>query len=602
MNIEASIEKVIGELIYLNNDKGYITYSDIDNTLPDDIISEEQIEIIVNTLEELNIMIQDDNLSIDEVSAEPDLEILDNYKNYGYKHWNALGEFIDNSIGSYENNLAELKRINGPDYKLKVDITVSGNNITIKDNAAGISPEDMQRAFKTGSRPEKNSGKNEFGMGMKTSALWYTNLWKVQTSSIGDNEHKEIIFDLDKILKTRNVKLHVNRRKVDKDLHGTTIILENVRSHPKSVTKEVLVSRLASMYMSYLRNNQLSLTYMGDNINYQKPEVLKTPFTLIPIEQLNKDSLSHIDKNIINDELYRRIEDFGSPILSINWEQKITNFFEAEDGSIIRYSGYLSLLKTTTEGDNVIRLFRRKRAIVNAYRPHSIFGKDGSISSNRIFGEIHIEDLPVTYNKDNFLWGNNESLFLKSLISYLNSENCIPILKQAKLYRKKNDPERGIEVRNKYVEKYKEKYSNEEYKKQVSSILEHSKESIEEPKNHSNLERSDELLNVDFNSDTYKVYLQFYQGSKLDRLFYIDNHAELPSDIDIHGECIGIRINTQHPYIMKISESQEEVLFQFIKNYAVAVFFAENQNYSLEDFISMTSFNLSDLMKLESKI
>ena len=124
----------------------------------------------------------------------------------------------------------------------------------------------------------------------------------------------------------------------------------------------------------------------------------------------------------------------------------------------------------------------------------------------------------------------------------------------------------------------------------------------QKPKNHSNLERSDELFDVDFNSDTYKVYLQFYQGSKLDRLFYIDNHAELPSDIDINGECIGIRINTQHPYIMKISESQEEVLFQFIKNYAVAVFFAENQNYSLEDFISMTSFNLSDLMKLESKI
>ena len=89
------------------------------------------------------------------------------YKHFRYQQldaWTCLGEFVDNSLGSFldKKNQKILNKIN-KDLILNVDITRDKDNktITIKDNAAGIHDDDLDRALKIGNPPADASGLNE---------------------------------------------------------------------------------------------------------------------------------------------------------------------------------------------------------------------------------------------------------------------------------------------------------------------------------------------------------------------------------------------------------------------------------------------------------
>lgn len=65
------------------------------------------------------------------VDQSPDVELVDIRPGVGlyalfpslrYTPWVALGEMVDNSIQSYQQHKDELIALNGPDYKLRVDI------------------------------------------------------------------------------------------------------------------------------------------------------------------------------------------------------------------------------------------------------------------------------------------------------------------------------------------------------------------------------------------------------------------------------------------------------------------------------------------------
>ena len=97
--------------------------------------------------------------------------------------WHAIGEYVDNSIQSYLDHIDVLKEIN-PHHKLQVSIKfdLEHDAITIKDNAFGIDNQKFDRAFELANVPLDASGLNEFGMGMKVSSIWLSNLWSVETS------------------------------------------------------------------------------------------------------------------------------------------------------------------------------------------------------------------------------------------------------------------------------------------------------------------------------------------------------------------------------------------------------------------------------------
>ena len=69
----------------------------------------------------------------------------------------------------------------------------------------------------------------------------------------------------------------------------------------------------------------------------------------------------------------------------------------------------------------------------------SYLGSVGSHRYKRLFGELHLEGFDVSHTKDGFQWDDNMDAFLELLKEELQSENSIPILKQADKYRVKED-------------------------------------------------------------------------------------------------------------------------------------------------------------------
>ena len=65
---------------------------------------------------------------LNNVNIRPGVTILSVLKHLNYKPYYALAEFVDNAIDSYLKNEKELKKIEGVDYKLRVDIEFDTNN------------------------------------------------------------------------------------------------------------------------------------------------------------------------------------------------------------------------------------------------------------------------------------------------------------------------------------------------------------------------------------------------------------------------------------------------------------------------------------------
>ena len=127
----------------------------------------------------------------------PDIGVLNAFKNFNYKSWYALAEYIDNSLQSFisKKNLSSLKR-----DKCIVNIKFEDRKIMIKDNAFGISENEHSRAFTAGIPPSNNKGLSEFGVGMKSAAIWFAPKWKVKTQPCESNLEFEYIFDLSEII------------------------------------------------------------------------------------------------------------------------------------------------------------------------------------------------------------------------------------------------------------------------------------------------------------------------------------------------------------------------------------------------------------------
>ena len=104
-----------------------------------------------------------------------------------------LAEFVDNALQSSRDKKEQLLMLD-PNFRLRVDIDfewdVNSNKasvITITDNAGGIDAASYVKAFKLANTPDNIEGLNEFGMGLKTAALWLGNEWSVKTTALGEN-------------------------------------------------------------------------------------------------------------------------------------------------------------------------------------------------------------------------------------------------------------------------------------------------------------------------------------------------------------------------------------------------------------------------------
>lgn len=137
------------------------------------------------------------------------------------KVWYALAEYVDNSIQSFLDNKDILTKVN-PHGKLRVEINIDDDLITITDNAGGIADKNFQRAFELANIPLDATGLNEFGMGMKVSSIWLCDTWKVETSALNENVKKTVVFDVNDVTQHQKLDLDVQIEECPSQDHYTT--------------------------------------------------------------------------------------------------------------------------------------------------------------------------------------------------------------------------------------------------------------------------------------------------------------------------------------------------------------------------------------------
>jgi len=350
-----------------------------------------------------------------------------------------LAEFIDNALQSYRDKKDALLAIDS-NYRLRIDIDFEWDEesnqakvIKVKDNAGGIGAENYANAFKLANTPENNQGLNEFGMGLKTAALWLGNEWSVETTALGENVSRSITFNLDKVLTDGLTKLVVLPAEADVFDHKTEITISSPT--PKSPTKRALDKikvELSSIYRKSLRLDEADIYVDGTKLTFEESEILTAPPTKDPN---------------------------GAPIY---WRKNIDFKFGK-----YRATGFVGILKDINSTKNGFVLLRRGRVVYGAetdgrYFPKSLCGSTGTFRYKRIFGELELEGFAVSFNKNDLQDKENLEALMEMLRGEIHTKE-FDLYNQAEDYR--------LDERQKNVNKLVKAHDNNKKKGEKVEVI-----------------------------------------------------------------------------------------------------------------------------------
>lgn len=346
----------------------------------------------------------------DAVSIRPGVGMLGLFPHMKYQPWYALGELVDNGIQSYLSNRDRLRDADGPDYRLRIEIEVErhqGGSIVVRDNAAGIAHGDWHRAFLVAEPPADSSGLSQFGIGMKAACCWFAKNWSLRTTHLGEEVTRSVAFDVPEIVASRDETLTVVDETTDWRTHFTEIRMTNLYRAPQTKTLAKIKDYLGGIYRQFLRNGDVEILFNGQPISFDEPPVLTAPIWSAKEAE------------------------------PVRWRKDLD--LRLDSGRHVR--GFVAIRERGATRTAGLALFYRNKVVTGAgedtYRPEEIFGRSNSFRSQRVFGELHMDDFNVTYTKDALVWYDEEEEFIELLKNELDAPP-MPLLRQAENYRSRS--------------------------------------------------------------------------------------------------------------------------------------------------------------------
>lgn len=332
--------------------------------------------------------------------------------------WNALAEYIDNALQSYQTHKDVLSKINRGG-KVRIEITINQDEITIEDNAFGIEAVNYERAFELANIPLDATGLSEFGMGMKVSSIWFSDVWSVETCAYGECVRKYVKFDIKEVVDNQETSLNVIESPAAPTEHYTKLRLTKLsQNRPKQIA--IIKKHLASTYIKFIREGDLDLVINGETLVADAPNVLVAPYHKKVGGTITKEG---------PDKLWKVDIDFDTPKYKVK--------------------GFIGVLETmSTNQTNGFLIFRRGRSIGysgdDKYRPYALCGQVGSPQYKRVFGELSVEGFDVSFQKNAFQEDEAFTEFIEDLADSLKGKirrgELMDIFGQAANYTKDKTP------------------------------------------------------------------------------------------------------------------------------------------------------------------
>ncbi|MDQ7983068.1 MAG: ATP-binding protein [Spiroplasma sp.] len=348
------------------------------------------------------------------LDIQPPTSIYLTYQRLTYTIWHAIAEFVDNSTASYYSHKEVLKKVKN--YKLKVYIIYQPDHgiLTIYDNAFGMEIEDFKRAIILNSPPKDKSGRNEFGMGLKTAACWFGKEWEISSTRLGSNKLYSAFMDIEKLGVTNEKNINIHVEKINSEKHYTKLTIRVLSRKITSTQRKKVIEQISNIYRKDLINSDIEIKYIEKKYDkYGNPhytndgENFFSTMNEVPtLKYENPTVWEYVDEKTGLKEKY--FQEFSDEI-----------FFE---GKTYHFNGFLAIRDIASRTYAGLTLIRRNRVIIgglnSGYRPKEIFGDASDFAYQRIFGEVNMDNWPVTQAKNAFDWDNGlEEIFINKMKS-----------------------------------------------------------------------------------------------------------------------------------------------------------------------------------------
>ena len=327
------------------------------------------------------------------INIRPDSGVYATFRRISYRPWTAIAEFIDNSTQNYFEHKSSIGRSANGKPALVIDIVhePKTKTLSIIDNANGMNWEELERAIQLNRPPVDTTGRSEFGMGLKMAACWFGGRWRVVTKRLGDSIEYDALIDVNRLEVDKPDAIMVAQRMgLEPSEHYTRIEIEELYRTFRGRSLSSMRENIASMYRRDIDSGDITIRWNGEPFEWERGSVF---------------------------------EETAPDGESIRWEKNIEFVVEshAVKGKVwIRVPG-----ESRRAG---MHLFRRNRLVVGGpgqgYKPIEIFGSPNTFASQRLVGELDLDNWPVTQTKDAFDWaGELENGFVdelrKALSDYL---------------------------------------------------------------------------------------------------------------------------------------------------------------------------------------
>lgn len=525
------------EAVSMLNNREYVTLDDENN------IGLKPEKVTLNTQE-----IKDEM----ELDIQPAASILNVFSRLSYKPWYAIAEFVDNSTQSYMSHEREMSLI--PDFEklvVRVNYDAVNNTLSITDNAFGMELERFKDAILLDAKSSLQTGRNEFGMGLKTAASWFGNVWHVSSTQYGSKNRYTATVDIPKLKKYSLNSVVIHRTDEDENIHGTEILIEDVTKKIKgSRTITKIRDLLSSMYRRDINNKNIEIFFNDEPIFFQQYPIL-TNFR------------------------------------GKSWKKDL-NFEVIFNEEVFNVTGFVAIMNPGSFPKAGFALFRQDRVVVggtdNNYKPAQIFGQAQSQKSLKLFGELNMNDFPVNQAKDGFIWDDGlEDEFISALKDniqeYINIAD-MSIRERASEVQYSEESSEKVEkevtntINNAFGERSENKIENE--KETTNNTLEAEDKSTDDVQEYVetvlNNNAEEQIINA---KRQYNIPLNLVNSVKFTVQWARGNNKYWIEYNEIEHDHYEVLINIDHPFFLPFSK--EDGFQKVLEKFALSFILSERE-------------------------
>ncbi len=306
--------------------------------------------------------------TVERINITPDKSIYSKLGQAGYTVAEALAELIDNAIDA---------RVQGVD----IEIDLGKEKITVQDNGRGMDKKTAAESIVLGKSNKKAGELGQFGLGLKTACMSLGKRFVIETTTKNSDELYILTFDEDEFLSQKtsdwsNFEIKV-KKGVEKGKSGTKITIEKLKVKTYPNLLDVVRKHLGQRFAPFIKNKEVSIRV---NTHPLRAEMLK----VVPNSK----------------------EDF---VIELSNKGRVTGWLGILERGSLERSGF-NLYKFR-------RLIRAHEKLGYAYHPSKMW----------LTGEIHLDPIPVTHNKREFV--TEHPLYIEFFEKFL--EVLKPILAKA---------------------------------------------------------------------------------------------------------------------------------------------------------------------------